>query len=223
MRLTLVAVAAASTLLLGGCAAAHDPVPPGPTQADVDTAVARDLDAQWSAMNLPPSVAKPEVARVAFTSLDSWSYRQLDCYLAAGLDAHDVGGDFTVNGFRAGSPNGAVPYAASIAIFTCQAQYPRDPRLVGYLSDAQVLYMYDYFRGRLAPCLRLLGYNVPAAPGREHYLASVRLGQYWDPYYTARSTAILPTRQDFDRLDLQCAPLPDATFWAYHPFGWLQR
>lgn len=214
-----VAAPVAALLLVSGCAATTT-VPPGPTEAEVDALVSQQLDEQWILLDLPRSVAKPQVTRVAFTSPSTWSYRQLGCYLSSRLDARDSSGDITVNGLQPGVQS-ASPYAVQLAVWTCQAQYPRDPRLTGYLSDAQVLYMYDYFSTRLAPCLRLLGYAVPTPPARADYLASVRSGGAWDPYYSADGTAIVQAPSDVERLNLQCPPLPDDPFWAYRPLGWL--
>lgn len=214
----VIAALAASVTVLSGCAAG-DPVPPGPTDAEINTVIDREMVQRWDALGLPATITRPNIARIELAKPTNWSYLQLACYQAAGLDARDVSGDFTVAGYLPGYPAQVVPHGASIAIYTCQAQYPMDPRLVGYLTDAQVLYMYDYFRDRLAPCLELLGYPVPPAPPRGQYIDAVRLGLFWNPYYGDSSHPITESARDLQAIDLRCAPLPEDPYGSFHPIG----
>ncbi|CAN5262622.1 hypothetical protein BH11ACT4_BH11ACT4_13900 [soil metagenome] len=219
VRWSTAAAFGALCLALSACAPTAGIVPPGPGAAELDAAVTRDVDLRWQSLMLPDSVDRPSVPVVELATTKNWSYLQLSCYQAAGLNARDVSGDFTVDGFPAGDPRAQLPYAASLAIYTCQAQYPMDPRQVGYLTDSQVLYMYDYFRARLAPCLELHGYAVPAPPQRSAYLASVRSGHFWDPYLGADSQPISGSAVEQRRIDLECTPLPDDPYRDYRPFA----
>jgi hypothetical protein len=216
-RMPLLALAA-SMLLLAGCASAAAP-PPGLTDDQLDALTQRDLDGRWDALRMP--IPKPEVQRVQYTTSDNWSMTQVACLIDQGLDAHEVSGGFAVDGFQPGNAAASDPYAISVAMWTCLAEYPRDVRSSGYLSDAQVLYMYDYFADRLAPCLRLLGYHPAPAPDRAGYVADVRSGLYWSPYYADPLHPIVSEVADWDRIDLQCPPLPDDPYWAYRPLAWM--
>lgn len=219
-RMPLLALAA-STLLLVGCAAAPSGPPPGLDDAGLAALSQAASDARWTALRLPSTIDEPAVSVVAYTSGDTWSITQVQCLTNAGLAAREVSGGFTVDGYRIGSPQSNNPFAVSIAIWTCQAQFPRDVRLSGYITDDQVLYMYDFFTKRLAPCLALHGYDIPPAPARDGYLETVRRGIYWNPYYTATGHPIVSAQEQFDALDLQCPGPPNDSYWAYLPFAYL--
>lgn len=206
-RAGAVAVLMASTVLLTGCAAAAD-IPPGISRAEAEALVDSQLDSLWAGLQLPEGTVQPEVERVAWTTTDTWSSAQVGCLLGEGVAAREVSGGFAIDG-----PDTT---ATVISQWECLARYPVDPRGVGYLSDAQVLYMYDYFVDRLAPCLRLLGYDVGAPPPREEYLGSVREGVFWSPY-----TEAIEDSADRQRIDTRCTPLPADPYAAYLPNGWI--
>lgn len=218
-RMPLLALAA-SLLLLAGCAAAPAGQPPSLTDAGLAALSKADSDARWQALRLPSTYQEPVVPVVAYTTGDTWSITQVQCLSDAGLAAREVSGGFAVDGFRIGAPQGNTPFSVAIAMWQCQAQYPRDVRLSGYITDEQVLYMYDFFTKRLAPCLALQGYDVPAPPARDGYLETVRRGVYWDPYYTATGHPIVATQEQLTALDLKCSALP-ADYWAFRPLAYL--
>lgn len=203
-------------MLLAGCAATSH-VPPGPTDAEVDAVTQRDLDEQWESFPFRGDVVRPEVDRVAFTTGDNWSSTMVSCLIDRGFDAHEVSGGFSVDGTR----DEADPDATFVAMWVCRGEYPVDPRTTGYLSEAQALYMYDYFVERLSPCLRLLGYDVPPPPARDGYAESVRTGTFWNPYYSDVATPQVETLEDWALIDVKCAPLPDDPYAMYRPLGWL--
>lgn len=203
---------AAAVLLLAGCAT-PSPVPPGATDAEADRVVAQQLVHYWSSLGLGQSQNGRVVAdRIAFTTADSWASQQVTCLVAAGLDAREVSGGFAIDS------NGALSNAEGIdAQLTCLAQYPVDPRVDGFLSDAQALYMYDYFTQRLAPCLELLGYDVPPAPARGSYLHLLRVGIPWTPYERAGGAPIASTPAEWQVIDARCPALPSEPFSRFQP------
>lgn len=219
-RMPLFAIAA-SILLLAGCAAAPAKPPPGLTDTELAALSRAQSDARWDALRLPSAYQEPEVTVVSYTTGDTWSITQVQCLNKAGLAAREVSGGFAVDAYRIGAPQGDTPFAVAIAIWTCQARFPRDVRLSGYLTDDQVLYMYDFFTKRLAPCLALQGYEVAQAPPRDSYLEMVRRGVYWNPYYSRTEHPHGSTQKQLDTPDLRCAPLPD-DYWAYQPFAYLR-
>lgn len=203
---------AASVLLLAGCATPA-PIPPGATDAEAERVVAEQLVHYWSALGLGQSQNGRVVAtRIAFTTADSWASQQVTCLVAAGLDAREVSGGFAIDS------NGALSQADGIdAQLTCLAQYPVDPRVDGFLSDAQALYMYDYFTQRLAPCLELLGYDIPPAPDRNSYVHLLRVGVPWTPYEGADSGPIATTPEQWQVINAKCPALPSEPFSKFQP------
>jgi hypothetical protein len=209
-RLAALALAA-SVLLLAGCAT-PTPVPPGATDAEADVAVAEQLSHYWSALGPGQQRDFPQVDRIAFTTADNWASTQVTCLLAAGLGAREVSGGFAID------DNGPLTGAEGIdAQRTCLAEYPVDPRTQGFLSDAQALYMYDYFTQRLTPCLELLGYDVATAPDRDLYVHSLRSGIAWTPYLDEHLQPLLASPERWSVINAKCAPLPVEPFSAFQP------
>lgn len=199
-------------LALAGCASSA-PIPPGATDAEADRVVAEELVSYWSNLGLGQSQNGRVVAtRIAFTTADSWASQQVTCLVAAGLAAREVSGGFAIDS------NGSLSNAEGIdAQLTCLAQYPVDPRVEGFLSDAQALYMYDYFTQRLAPCLQLLGYDVAPPPGRDSYVHLLRTGLAWTPYERADGTPIASTPAQWSLIDAKCPALPSEPFSKFQP------
>lgn len=211
MAVRLVGLAAV-VLLLAGCAAPA-PVPPGATDAEAEAVVTEQLTTYWSSLGLDQALGdRPTPQRIAFTTADSWASAQVTCLVAAGLDAREVSGGFAIDS------DGALTRSEGIAAqLTCLAQYPVDPRVDGFLSDAQALYMYDYFTERLVPCLELLGYDVPPAPARSSYLHLLRVGIPWTPYERADSGPIATTPAEWEIIDAKCPALPTDPFSRFQP------
>jgi hypothetical protein len=201
--------AVASSLLLAGCGPPAS-VPPGPSDAEVESVVQQQLDSLWNSYPMPDGAVKPDVQRVAFTTADTWSTMQVSCLNEQGLEAHEVSGGYTVEGRG----------DARVAMWVCQAKYPRDPRGAGYLSDAQILYMYDYYTTRLAPCMAMLGYAVTEPPAREDYVERFRDGAYWSPY-SAEGQAQPTDIAKWQRIDFECGRLPADPYEQFHPLTWL--
>jgi hypothetical protein len=206
--------AVASSLLLAGCAAPAS-VPPGPSDTEIDSVVQQQLDSLWDAYPMPDGAVKPEVERVAFTTGETWSSTQVSCLNEQGLDAHEVSGGFAVEG------NGDAA-AGRIAMWVCQGMYPRDPRGTGYLSDAQILYMYDFYVSRLGPCMKLLGYVVTDPPARDHYIERLRNGNYWSPYFAEGWDPQRIDVEKWERVDFECGRLPEDPYDQYHPLSWVE-
>lgn len=202
---------AASVLLLAGCATAT-PIPPGITDAEAEEVVAENLAEQWTSIYHGQAGEMPRVERVAFTTPDTWSSAQVSCLVAAGIDAAEVSGGFSVSG------DGSVPEdQIRNSQFTCLAEYPVDPRSLGYLSAPQALYAYDYFTQRLAPCLHLLGYRTPLAPDRLAYAGQLRAGIVWTPYALGAGPPLEATPEQWEIINAKCPPLPATPFASLQP------
>jgi hypothetical protein len=91
-------------------------------------------------------------------------------------------------------------------------QYPytvSDPEDTGYLSAAQLEYLYDYFTTRLTPCLEFIGYTVAPAPSKESFIELDYAG--WSPYYVMSPQPA--SKQEWQRVDARCAVPPIGDFW----------
>ena len=219
-----VAVAVASgvlaAVLLAGCTTAVA-VPPDATDAEIDAHVATQLEQYWRNIlassanadgNADGNADEPDVATVAFTTPDTWSTVQTSCLQAAGLQAREISGGFTID-----DPGNLDATEVSLAQWTCLRQYPVDPRIAGFLSDAQVMFMYDDFTARLAPCVAALGFDVSPAPARGQYLRLVREGASWSPYSRADGELVAQSPQQWTLLNGKCPPLPDDPFGSFRP------
>jgi hypothetical protein len=206
-----VAVAASAAVLTGcvltGCASTTLPAPL--SQSQVDAIVAHDNDARWAFFfGDRPEVVQPQVARIDYVSPGKSEALYKKCLAHAGVDPEYIYGFGTYNT----DPSGQTQ--AFIAYYTCVAEHPVNPIAIGFLSDAQLGYMYDYYQQRLAPCLRSLGYDVPPAPGRQEFIDATYNGGSWDPYQEVHPT---PGRHSWDFIDAQCPPLPSQVFGQRHP------
>jgi hypothetical protein len=205
--------AVVALLVLSGCAPTPTPPPPA-TDAQIEEEISRQLDASWDALGLPSIIPKPAVTTVELTTRAQWPYRQVNCVIAQGLPAHETSGNFTLD------LDTTHTRAESLVIqWTCKRQFPVDPRTDGYLTEAQALYLYDYFVDRLAPCLELQGLDVPPAPARDSYVGAIRTGIAWNPYFAADGAPVVSSRADLTTLDLRCPPLAGQPYAWYRPFG----
>jgi len=210
MRRLVAPTAAIVLLLLAGCSSVP-PVPPAASDAEAEEEVTRQLDSYWDALDVP--APKPDVSTIGYTTRQNWASVQVTCLQASGLPAREVSGGFAIDG------DGDLSRTAStVAQWTCLREYPVDPRTTGFLSIAQIRYMYDYFVDRLAPCLELQGLAVPPAPDRDAYVGTVRAGIQWNPYFDADGRALV-TPEELPALDAKCPPLPDDPFGSFRPFG----
>ncbi|WP_157621740.1 hypothetical protein [Serinicoccus hydrothermalis] len=67
--------------------------------------------------------------------------------------------------------------AFSLAIYTCNAQYPIAQEFRGALDADGRGVLYDHWVDDTIPCLESLGYSVDTPPSREAFMA----GAVWDP------------------------------------------
>lgn len=195
-----VVAALAGAALLAGCAPAPS-LPAGLTAAEVREIRAAENEQWWFAMF--PTEPMPVIEPIAEVALADADAVRTECALAA-------------------LPPGAVPGVApdgqtfldgtgatllDRAYFQCALLYPLelgDPTEAGYLSPAQLSWLFDYYETRLVPCLRLAGFAVGAQPERESFVDSV-YGS-WSPYYAMTPTP--STSAEWRQLDVRCPPPP---------------
>lgn len=107
--------------------------------------------------------------------------------------------------------------AFSIAYWTCYAEFPLDPEGRHLrLSPEQLSYSYSYFNERTVPCLRGLGYPVPAFESKA-LLLSPSQGDVgypvWTPYWTVLADPTI-TPEVMHQVLEACPPPPFDYPWA---------
>lgn len=181
---------AASLLLLAGCAS---PVMPEPlTDAEIAERVQADKQSWWDSMF--PDEPMPSVEPIEYIDQSSASSPVLDCVAEANLPGVTVG----AQGIQYVGTD--VNDALNRQLFICSAQYPYNPSEVGYLSSAEMEWLYYYNRDRFVPCLQMLGYSVTNQTG--DYVE----GSY-DFWMVYNELAQVPA-DDWARIDLHCPQAP---------------
>ena len=195
--------AAASVLLLAGCAAVA-PLPAPLSDADVQQI--RDVqNAEWW-LSMFPAEPIPEIVPVAQVDAADLANTLARCVLEAALTG--VVPDDGVRGYRliAGYDTAEL----NRVLYRCAVQYPTElgnPSEAGYFSTAQLGWLHDFYVNRLVPCLRLAGYQVGSIPPRDAFEA---YGD-WSPYFSMSPT---PTSAgQWRRVDRRCPPPPFGSFY----------
>ncbi|HEY1529230.1 MAG TPA: hypothetical protein VGF80_00275 [Galbitalea sp.] len=152
---------AALGALLAGCSSPV-PNPASISAAQRKAATQADLDDRWKQVQPGnPTYLRPSVAIIRYVNyLDEGpvlakcmrdsGYPHVAWSLKGGIIDTDV------------KPVDRFP--VEVAIYICEAQYPSDPLELGYLSNAQQRYLYQYWGDETVPCLRAHGAIVPNVP-----------------------------------------------------------
>ena len=166
----MLVVAALALSALTACAPSA-PEPPKLDElssAELEEQAALDLD-RWRAKYLGafPDAELPVVERVRFITNDEWPQMMADCLTEAGFAATAI-----QDGLSASAPQGQeLPFG--LAAYTCNAQYPVNPREFMELNEDQIRYLYDYYTQVATPCLEELGFtDLPEPPSRQSYVSS---------------------------------------------------
>lgn len=182
-------VAAASMVLLFGCAGPRVAPPSG--LSDQEVASYRNyVDVQsWANVGLP-AIQKPRV-KVVELGEDEWSEALGECYEqsvsegALSVDETDV----------------------AVADYVCRARYQLKPGDLRLLNSAQLDYLYDYYQDTLVPCAGVHGVVLDDLLDRATLVSVAKYGPYpWNPL-DALGEADLKT------VAASCPPYPpDAIF-----------
>ncbi len=178
-RLAL-AVAASTLLLLTGCSLVA-PVPPGPTDAELEANRQRILDASWQSTGLEGLVERPVSVPAGQSSGDALG-DLFACLETAGVG--DIGVSYSeTSGYSifSGVTSMNPQYQQlKLSFYTCLTSMP-DVQLSGLpqWSDAQLDYLYDHYKNWILPCLEAHGFSLLTVPTRSEYRA---IEGNWSPY-----------------------------------------
>lgn len=168
-----VALAALMLVALAGCAPVTQ-VPGEPTGEELERLIAIELDYQWQYVGLTPDAPRPTVERIRIVSMDEAEEVHRQCMVDAGYENYR---------FVKASIFGGAGTTERLAIYTCSAQYPTPPSSYGLFSEAQLDYLYDYYREVTVPCLEATGIPVEQLPSRAEFHDSQRgMFAIWNPY-----------------------------------------
>ncbi|RLP80756.1 hypothetical protein D9V34_00625 [Mycetocola lacteus] len=96
--------------------------------------------------------------------------------------------------------------AQAVALYTCQATYPLDPRYTQPLTGSQIAYLYDYYRDRLLPCLEGEGHTVSDLPSLTRFKESFDgTAPGYSPF---ESIARGSSAEEFQRVSGLCPDFP---------------
>jgi hypothetical protein len=152
--------------LLAGCSSAA-PNPAGITAAERKAATQADLDVRWKQVQPGnPGYPRPIVSIVTYVN-----YLDEGTVLASCM--HKAGYPHVAWSLKGGIVDTDVKpvdrFPVEVAIYVCEAQYPSDPLELGYLSDAQQRYLYEYWSNETVPCLRAHGAIVRDLPSASQF------------------------------------------------------
>jgi hypothetical protein len=199
---------AALCAILTGCTAAV-PDPPSITAVQRKAATEADLKIRWQQVEPGnPTYLRPTVPIIRYLNYLDEGPVLAKCMHEAGYP-HVA---WTLNGGIVDTDVKPVDrFPVEVAIYICEAQYPSDPLELGYLSDAQQKYLYEYWSNETVPCLRTHGAIVGNLP---------RVGQFGEGYedvavFNPFTHATLPHGITQSYLLTACPPYPGQLYAAH--------
>ncbi|KQW08183.1 hypothetical protein ASC66_04425 [Leifsonia sp. Root4] len=144
-----------------------------------------------------PDDKRPDVELVRLVSLQEWPEAVAQCLRDAGWNATSEDGGVGLVGVTE-----AQREPSALAQYTCEAQYPVDPKYLSQLTDSQLEYLYVYYTTTLRDCLIDAGYTPSDPPSREKFIESYYRTGAWSPYSEVPVTAVAD-------LDEKCPQVPE--------------
>lgn len=165
------AAVALALLTLTGCVQVARSPAPGLSDAARTTYGEQNLDRFWNQSGLEDR--RPADIEVAFVDAQAWGDAVVDCITSAGYPGYtSVGGGISYSGDQ------SLP-DERYTMLVCLSRWQVDPEQAGVLNNAQLNYVYDYFRDVTVPCMALAGLPVTEAQTRAQFIET---GGYWRPY-----------------------------------------
>jgi hypothetical protein len=174
-----VAAALCLAVALSGCAASSTPLPPGPTEAEIDAIMAEEVERQvkTNAVSFPEVWEAVEFER--FVSSEEMPVVLDECF--TGFGAEGIGVFGADGSYSMGT--GVMGEFESVVMNACTLAYPDEYQKPLVQTDEQLEYSYNYNVSFVVPCLRAAGYAVESPPSREEYRDLAFAGVWaWSPY-----------------------------------------
>lgn len=161
-------------LALTGCVRVATP-PPGGFTDEQNIAMALDNSSQlWAGS--PLSDQRPNDLQVTVVSGEEWPAAIIGCLADAGYTDYQVLGTGASAGIAStGSVSTEAEMLAETVCFSAVQIVGADR---GLLNDAQLGYLYDFYRESVVPCFEISGITVASAPSRDEFIES---GGAWSP------------------------------------------
>ncbi|UOE42822.1 hypothetical protein [Agromyces larvae] len=120
---------------------------------------------------------------------------------------------FTVTvGSDGGLASGDLPSAQAatynLALFTCEASYPLDPKYNAPLNESQRRFLYDYLSNELVDCLEEEGFDIGSPPSWQQFTESLDGESMWSPFNEL--SGISPRR--FHEVSEACPQIPTGLY-----------
>jgi hypothetical protein len=202
--LAAVAALAVATAVLSGCGATPQK-PAGPTDAEIAAYHEAVREGTWQAARLAKTGRTPPVPVEAIeVPVELWDEAIRECMADAGVDEFEY--------YSTGSPEDGYTLLdrsgqaftsrkARLAWYGCIATIQYDPVAFGELvSEAQLVYIYDYFVRWTIPCLTLHGQTVTMPP-RDAFVADSQY-RWWSPMWNVQ----VDTEEEYAALLDACGP-----------------
>lgn len=175
-RVAIVGLAVALGVGLSACVTPREP-PPGPTESETAARNQQRADQAWANTGLEGTVDRPS----APVSSAPASFDELaECLDSSGLTDWGVGDGSDGPEFSLGGA-GQNAQQQKLAFYVCFASHPADVMFGEVrLSDAQLDYLYDYYRSWVMPCLALDSVVPTRVPTRSEFTSRTWSG--WNPY-----------------------------------------
>lgn len=154
-----------------------------------------------------PGVVLPGVKIVSYVNPREGLATQADCISKLGFPATPT----KDQGIVFGDIPDDQAEAQSVAVYTCRAQYPIDPKYMQPLNRSQLDYLYYYSQHDLTQCIKTQGFSVPKLPTRAAFAAIVagKSAEAWDPFQEVEATANYDQLMDITE---KCPQYPPATW-----------
>lgn len=179
------ALALVILLALTGCTS--HVAPPPYTDAERAAFLEARLDAAWENTDLDGVVDRPDLAAGIGDRFAAENWQSLsDCMFETGLTGWGFG-ESNGGPVFLGNNNDPLPPDIQLAAYTCFAQYPVTNSFRNILlTEDQKLYLYEYYKRWVVPCLGMHGYEFHRdfVPTERSFTENV--GD-WNPYYAIAS------------------------------------
>jgi hypothetical protein len=194
VRALAIVAAAASVLLVSGCAS---PVatPAGPTAYEELAVSQAQLDATWELTGLEGTIERPDYRVTA--AVDAWREAVTDCLAEDGIEVRRIVSDG--DGYRLMVRRGyELDDATQFLWYRC---FAHNPPSAGVASAEQLAYLWDYYARWVIPCITDKHYELNRLPTRDQFLATRPF--QWTPYGALTDTV---GDTEYSTLVAQCGP-----------------